>query len=376
MAQRAGRSSALSLSVLLDSRSGVEQCLQLLTDGLGLAEAWPVSTPPSDASHQAFAHAVCPTLRHHGAVTAGVWLPGGGGSDGPPVLLELVELPWLSQTRRWARRQERARLLQIAVGVGTTALNSTTATTSDQPAIRWGSLPSWMTQDDPAPVPAFACLPHQHLPSSKATPPHDELGLVGLREVVLGHASTDAAQHAAFAGAGALSSYLAHSGTKPQGVAPGSIVWPLRRSEDGQGLLPVLRVLPSPTSVLVLQVANLEAAQRALQHRGCPTDLIGRSSAQSSTGQLVVRLPRAADGLEVRLCEQVTVSPFFCEGSRTLMEGVIVESSADDGFRQDASPPRGGEAALPLQQDGGRVGDCWMELRAMMKHPEGFFKGR
>ena len=116
---------------------------------------------------------------------------------------------------------------------------------------------------------------------------------------------------------------------------------------------------------LVLQVRCVGAARDALASSSVATGTIG-ATGRNRTGQLRVATPWHA-GLDVRLCEAATCSPAFSEGTEALLEGVLPE------FRKPHDAASQAEYDT-LVADLRTNSDCWVDVRAMMRHPAGFFR--
>mmetsp|Transcript_19608 Transcript_19608/g.28854 ORF Transcript_19608/g.28854 Transcript_19608/m.28854 type:complete len:510 (+) Transcript_19608:226-1755(+) len=125
---------------------------------------------------------------------------------------------------------------------------------------------------------------------------------------------------------------------------------------------------------------------------------VGRNS--NSPGQLMVIHP-SLHGLDVRLCESKTLSPFFAEAQDSLLAGslgdlqnvnVVVEGGRDkqkNKYNSNKNAASNSDSNVEVTKtqgnrnsgNGGKVdamnglGDCWVEFRASMKQPKGFFKG-
>ena len=117
---------------------------------------------------------------------------------------------------------------------------------------------------------------------------------------------------------------------------------------------------------LVLQVRCVGAARDALASSAVATGTIG-ATGRDRTGQLMVQTPWRA-GVAVRLCEAATCSPAFSEGTEALLEGVLPE------FRKPHETVASPAEYETLMADLRSNSDCWVDVRAMMRHPAGFFR--
>lgn len=348
------RTNFVSITVLLDGDiRGAHDLLMLL----GLRHAWAPQDKKKTIGH-------FQSLKE--GVSAGVWLQGRGNNHETSVLLKLVEVPWVSSIRRLLRgvgltSEKRARLVQI--GVEEEENRSATATGSHPVSLShiFDSLLRWAWHDSPAVhvICDPTCVPEAR-PSKQSPLTSQGIGLKGVREIAIDVVGVGLRGQLRSLRDG-LKLALPHRVMSKKCVD----IWPLCREEqkpydcDVTVTAPVLRILPSPVSTLVLQVNDLEVARSALIARGIHVDVIGKKQAP----QLVVQAPETLRGLELRLCASSMVTPDFAEGNSTLMEGVIVQqpnstslvkSSASDGVSSE--------------------GDCWMEFRAMLKNPMGFIR--
>lgn len=230
------------------------------------------------------------------------------------------------------------------------------------------SIVQWATTDDPPPPPFFSVS----VPSATAgladqtplAPPGMGNVTRGVKELVLGHAEAQ----------DELWENVAHvTRDVPRGEAVEKGCHNVA-SMCASGEQPVLRVLPSPTSLTaVLKVESLERSRRHLEQAGLASELIGRSS--RSQGQLVVP-GLSFPGFEVRLDEVEAVSAAFVEGESTLREGVIMqrpEARQVAGAETAGAAAAAGEAGAAARPPEA-VGDCWMEVRAMLQKPGGFLR--
>lgn len=231
--QPSSNRSELRVSLLIDGRVNLCAAFQELKS-LGLQVEWeptfPLSMDPLTFAH-ASRHALAPFFRERNATTAGLRVPTTssharslGGLSGVPsspspsssVVIELVELPWLTWIREKVfRRPPRARILALASAsshrhpASGLVVDDRSDNEESQVVLSWSSLSAWVTRDDPPPLPAVHFSPSSSSsssppssPSSSSSPPpslsslspSSPLGLMGLREVVLGVASTEQQQ--------------------------------------------------------------------------------------------------------------------------------------------------------------------------------------
>ena len=106
-------------------------------------------------------------------------------------------------------------------------------------------------------------------------------------------------------------------------------------------------------------------ARPPLASSAVATGTIG-ATGRDRTGQPVVETPWRA-GVAVRPCEAATCSPAFSEGTEALLEGVLPE------FRKPHDAASQAEYDT-LVADLRTNSDCWVDVRAMMRHPAGFFR--
>ena len=143
------------------------------------------------------------------------------------------------------------------------------------------------------------------------------------------------------------------------------------------------RILPPPS--LIFQCADLEvAAAEDLQDiPGTELAKIGFSG-DGRGGQYMVQ-NASLDGLDVRLCDSTELSSSFAEAQDALLSAslnelqsanVMAEGNEGEGTRNDGGSRGSDDESRSDALNG--VGDCWIEFRANMKNPKGFFgsKGR
>jgi len=334
----------ISVTLLVDGARVVRSVHELMTSRLGMASA----QAPTQGG--ATSPALAQLSRY---LTPGEWC---SIFLADRVVLNLVDVPFLTRARSLLRKQPRARLLNIETDMP-----------SVLPLEAPFSIVQWTTTDDPPPPPSFSVSVSS---ATGAAPPAagDGSGLVtrGVKELVLGHAEAE----------DELWENVARvTRDVPRGEAVEKGCHNVA-STCASGEQPVLRVLPSPTSLTaVLKVESLERSRRHLEQAGLASELIGRSS--RSQGQLVVP-GLSFPGFEVRLDEAEAVSAAFVEGESTLREGVIVQRP--EARQAGGAGPAGamavtaaaGEGAAPRPPEA--VGDCWMEVRAMLQKPGGFLR--
>jgi len=108
--------------------------------------------------------------------------------------------------------------------------------------------------------------------------------------------------------------------------------------------------LASPS--LIFQITNTDSILTKMKQMKIPVKKIGYSGSRYK-GQLI--LTGICSGLEVRLCPSKELSGYFAEGEESLFAGSLselqnTETSSTHNIPKDAV-----------------VGDCWMEVRAMIK---------
>lgn len=223
-------------------------------------------------------------------------------------------------------------------------------------------------------------LPLMHLPPSredgtnhyeKSTAPTatsiDRNETCHIREVVLPH--FDDALYSS--GLTLLSEFYSSGLTRP---LVGLYRWP---SEERNSV--VFRPVPSaaedrmlPPPSLVFQCANLNDMKDVFDEVGVSTARVGFSG-NGKNGQLMIG-HKDLVGLDIRLCDAKALCSFFAEAQEALLAGslddlqnanVMAEGGHGDKSEETDAPRR------PGAMNG--LGDCWMEFRANMKHPSGFF---
>eukprot|EP00559_Dactyliosolen_fragilissimus_P004825 CAMPEP_0184867304 /NCGR_PEP_ID=MMETSP0580-20130426/25917_1 /TAXON_ID=1118495 /ORGANISM="Dactyliosolen fragilissimus" /LENGTH=476 /DNA_ID=CAMNT_0027367499 /DNA_START=127 /DNA_END=1557 /DNA_ORIENTATION=- len=138
--------------------------------------------------------------------------------------------------------------------------------------------------------------------------------------------------------------------------------------------------LPPPT--LIFQCPSLDDARESLTQYGVQASKIGFSGNKNS-GQLRV-IHEAFSGLDVRFCEQQNLSAQFAESQEALMSASLEELQSTNIFLEGGAVKPGKEndkaTSLGNRQSKGDsmngMGDCWVEFRANIRQPAGFFKNR
>jgi len=135
--------------------------------------------------------------------------------------------------------------------------------------------------------------------------------------------------------------------------------------------------LPPPT--LVFQCQSIDEAKISIEEMGGIAAKVGFSGALQQ-GQLRVLGLGALSGLDIRYCESQSFSTSFAEAEEAVMAGSLEElqsinvmteggnvkgSSTDDDDHHTT-----GRKTDPMTN----LGDCFVELRANLKRPSGFFK--
>lgn len=101
---------------------------------------------------------------------------------------------------------------------------------------------------------------------------------------------------------------------------------------------------------------------------GCRTAKIGFSS--SKTGQYMVSHPDLP-GLDIRLTDTEDFSSHFAEAQQALLAGSLSELQSNNVLLEG-----GGDNNESRSDSMNGLGDCWVEFRANMKQPSGFFNKR
>ena len=151
----------------------------------------------------------------------------------------------------------------------------------------------------------------------------------------------------------------------------------------------VIRPLPSATSDFTLpspsfifQCDSLKNKEQALVN-GVALSKLGCNGIER--GQMLIH-HHDVQGIELRFCEARQLSSSFAEAEESLMAGslnelqnanVMVEggkTKSQYDVKIDVSNNSGNQGAKKLRIDAmNGLGDCWVEFRANIKHPLGFF---
>jgi hypothetical protein len=124
------------------------------------------------------------------------------------------------------------------------------------------------------------------------------------------------------------------------------------------------RLIPAPS--LVFYSPNLDEAKERLSSNGLMTAKIGYSGT-SRHGQLMVSHPDLP-GLDVRLTDMTSYLSSFAEAQEALLAGSL------DDLQNVNVLLEGGKQARAQNDAMNGLGDCWVEFRANLKKPIGFFK--
>uniref|UniRef100_A0A7S2P0Q4 Uncharacterized protein n=1 Tax=Leptocylindrus danicus TaxID=163516 RepID=A0A7S2P0Q4_9STRA len=157
----------------------------------------------------------------------------------------------------------------------------------------------------------------------------------------------------------------------------GLFQWPAQKSGVVFRPIPAARkdmALPHPS--IIFQCSSLEAAADELSNSGVNLFKIGFSSGmnrgnnkRNMNGQLAVVHPDFG-GLDVRLCDGNDLNAGFAENQEALMASSLGELQSANVLAE------GGEGRHHRNHDFmNGIGDCWVEFRAHMKNPSGFFAG-
>jgi len=232
-------------------------------------------------------------------------------------------------------------------------------------------------------------FPNQHskmdnscLKSSSNESAMDSNSLFKLKEIVLPHFDD-----ASYDDGKTLLSTFSESNLKRPLI--GLYQWPssLTIGKNGNGVairpLPAAKEdmsLPSPTFVFYCE--SLHDAVRTFDEAGALVAKVGFRGGLENSGQLMVQHDDLK-GLDVRICEAKEFSKFFAEAQESLLAG-----SLDELQNVNVLTEGGNVAGSSLNMEEGSshtpqtrrtdamngLGDCWVEFRANMKHPSGFFK--
>lgn len=128
--------------------------------------------------------------------------------------------------------------------------------------------------------------------------------------------------------------------------------------------------LPPPS--FVFRCDSLDNAQTVIENSGATCAKVGFSG-HDRRGQLIVRHELLA-GLDFRMCEATKLSSSFAEAQESLLAGSLddlqnINVMAEGGKRTSA------DSDSPGRSDAmNGLGDCWVEFRANLRNPSGFWK--
>ena len=122
-------------------------------------------------------------------------------------------------------------------------------------------------------------------------------------------------------------------------------------------------LLPAPS--LVFYTPNLEEAKEMLRRNGVLTAKIGYRGS-THHGQLMV-IHKDTAGLDIRLTESTACISSFSEAQEALLAGSLDELQNVNVLME------GGNETKAYQETMNGLGDCWVEFRANLKKPSGFF---
>lgn len=115
---------------------------------------------------------------------------------------------------------------------------------------------------------------------------------------------------------------------------------------------------------LIFKCESLDKAIEDMEKHGAVGAKIGYSG--TGKGQLVVRHPDLLPGMEVRFCENTSHSSVFAEAQESLLAGSL------GGLQNRNVLLEGGTKGVDDHRIG--VGDCWIEFRATLMNPSGFWR--
>ena len=120
-----------------------------------------------------------------------------------------------------------------------------------------------------------------------------------------------------------------------------------------------IRLLPSTSSYLVFTGNGSEI----VEERYGDQEVIGQTN--SSQGQIQILNDRDMIGVDVRICNEIGIKPYFNEGTEILLENSLPELQnsrvLDTSLGND-----------PNSHNFGFAGDCWSEVHQMIKRPFAF----
>lgn len=136
--------------------------------------------------------------------------------------------------------------------------------------------------------------------------------------------------------------------------------------------------LPPPT--LVFQCQSIDKAKTSIEKIGGSAAKVGFSGKQQQ-GQLRVTGLSMLSGLDVRFCESESFSTSFAEAEEAVMAGSLEELQSvnvmADGRGQEnvrSSDDNDDNNNVRRTDPMTDLGDCFVEFRANIKNPSGFFK--
>lgn len=135
--------------------------------------------------------------------------------------------------------------------------------------------------------------------------------------------------------------------------------------------------LPPPT--LVFQCQSFDEAKTSIENMGGKAAKVGFSGS-SQEGQLRVLGLNALSGLDVRYCESQSFSTSFAEAEEAMMAGSLEELQSVNVMTMGGNVKGGSvdddDDNITAQRTDPKTnhGDCFVEFRANLKRPSGFFK--
>lgn len=171
----------------------------------------------------------------------------------------------------------------------------------------------------------------------------DEIRIRGIKEVVVGHPSVQD---------------ITASITTLKGIDSQVQMGKLNVWHFGTMCSPAIRLIPDSFSSIILQVDDLDTSVKYLSDASRTShSFVGKTGGHPGQVRLHVA---GMEKLDVRLCADSSFFDYFNKCSDTMMEEADYVEELQPHSRKAGS--------------GSGVGDCWMEFRAMMKSPAGFFK--
>eukprot|EP00568_Trieres_chinensis_P000660 CAMPEP_0183297022 /NCGR_PEP_ID=MMETSP0160_2-20130417/4406_1 /TAXON_ID=2839 ORGANISM="Odontella Sinensis, Strain Grunow 1884" /NCGR_SAMPLE_ID=MMETSP0160_2 /ASSEMBLY_ACC=CAM_ASM_000250 /LENGTH=396 /DNA_ID=CAMNT_0025458747 /DNA_START=172 /DNA_END=1362 /DNA_ORIENTATION=- len=187
-----------------------------------------------------------------------------------------------------------------------------------------------------------------------------------LREVVLPYFD-DENSHS---GSSVASAFFRSSLSRPM---VGLFQWP---KSNNSGIvfrpLPAARedlTLTSPS--LVFQCPSLDSAKSRIENCGATTAKVGFRG-DGKCGQLLVK-HHLLSGLDFRLCEATSLSTTFAEAQESLLAGSLADLQSSNVLAEGGNQRHSGEDFARSDVMNG-LGDCWVEFRANVRKPSGFFR--